>query len=136
MTAWLSARFGRARGDDGLGRIPPMANLGSEDDFFAELLAVAPDQVVALIADAANFLRTKGTARAPRAALDTGNLGHLSQGIRDFADWYAACGIAEATTAECIADLIRFRVVLDDALGAPITGRVLAEHTRRPVGAL
>src|SRR6202035_2539070 len=53
MTAWLSARFGPSRGDDGLGRIPPMANLGSEDDFFAELLAVAPDRVVALIADAA-----------------------------------------------------------------------------------
>jgi hypothetical protein len=50
MTAWLSARFGRARGDNDLGRIPPMANLGSEDDFFAELLAVAPDQAVELIA--------------------------------------------------------------------------------------
>ena len=44
MTAWLSARFGRARGDDGLGRIPPMTGLGGEDDFFAELLAVAPDR--------------------------------------------------------------------------------------------
>jgi len=57
MTAWLSARFGRTRGDDGLGRIPPMANLGGEDDFFAELLAIEPDEVVTLIGAAANFLR-------------------------------------------------------------------------------
>ncbi len=126
MTAGLSARFGRTRGDDGLGRIPPLANLGSEDDFFAELLAVAPDRGVALIADAANFLRTKRTAQAPRVALDTGVLRCLSRGIRDFADWYAGCGIAEPETAECIADLTRFRAMLDDALTAPITGRALA----------
>jgi exodeoxyribonuclease-5 len=126
MTAWLSARFGRARGDDGLGRIPPMANLGSEDDFFAELLAVAPDQAVELIADAANYLRTHRTARAPQAELDIDLLRSLSQGIRDFANWYAACGIAEAATAECVADLARFRVMLDDALSAPISGRAIA----------
>ena len=33
MTAWLSTRFGRARDDNGLGRIQPMENLGNEDDF-------------------------------------------------------------------------------------------------------
>jgi exodeoxyribonuclease-5 len=125
MTAWLSARFGRTRGDDGLGRIPPMANLGSEDDFFAELLAIEPDEVVALIGATANFLRIKRTARAPDAQLDTDILRRLSQGIRDFADWYAGCGIAEPATAECVADLIQFRVMLDDALSAPITGRVI-----------
>src|SRR5262249_7477908 len=105
---------------------PPMTNLGSDDDFFAELIAIAPDRVVALIADAANFLRTKRTARAPRVSLDTGLLQRLSDDIRGFADWYASCGIAEATTAECVADLMRFRSILEDALGAPITGRVLA----------
>jgi ATP-dependent helicase/nuclease subunit A len=126
MTAWLSARFGRARGDDGLGRIPPMVNLGSENDFFAELLAVAPDQAVELIADAANYLRTHRTARAPQAELDIDLLRSLSQGIRDFANWYATCGIAEAATAECVADLARFRVMLDDALCAPISGRAIA----------
>jgi exodeoxyribonuclease-5 len=125
MTAWLSARFGRTRGDDGLGRIPPMANLGSEDDFFAELLAIEPDEVVTLIGAAANFLRIKRTARAPGAELDTDVLRRLSQGIRDFAGWYADCGIAEPVTAECIADLTRFRATLDDALSAPITGRVI-----------
>ena len=126
MTAWLSARFGRARGDDGLGRIPPMQGLGSEDDFFAELLAIEPDDVVTLIGDAADFLKIKRTARAPSAELDAGILRRLSEGIRDFAAWYAACGIEEQATAECIADLGRLRVTLDDALGAPITGRVLA----------
>ena len=126
MTAWLSARFGRARGDDGLGRIPAMTGLGGEDDFFAELLAIAPDEVVTLIGDAANFLKIKRTARAPHAELDTDILRQLSQGIRDFADWYAGCGITEPATAECIADLTRFQTVLDAALGAPITGRVIA----------
>ena len=126
MAAWLSARFGRARGDDGLGRIPPMTNLGSEDDFFAELVLAAPDRVVALISAAANFLRTKRTARASRVKLDTGILRRLSEGIRDFADWYAGCGMAEPATAECVADLTRFRVMLHDALGAPINGRVIA----------
>jgi ATP-dependent exoDNAse (exonuclease V) beta subunit len=126
MTAWLSARFGRARGDDGLGRIPPMQGLGGEDDFFAELLAIEPDDVVTLIGDAANFLRIKRTARAPRAELDTRVLLRLSEGIRDFADWYAACGIEEPATVQCVADLGRLRETLDDALSAPITGRVLA----------
>jgi exodeoxyribonuclease-5 len=126
MAAWLSARFGRARGDDGLGRIPPMTNLGSEDDFFAELIAVAPDRVVALIAAAANFLRTKRTARAPHAGLDIEILRRLSQGIHDFADWYAGCGMVEPATADYLANLSQFRVMLDDSLGAPITGRVIA----------
>jgi ATP-dependent exoDNAse (exonuclease V) beta subunit len=126
MTAWLSARFGRARGDDGLGRIPPMQGLGSEDDFFAKLLAIEPDDVVTLIGDAANFLRIKRTAHAPRAELDMGVLRRLSEGIRDFADWYAACGIEEPATAGCVADLERLRVALDDALNSPMTGRVLA----------
>jgi exodeoxyribonuclease-5 len=125
MTAWLSVRFGRARGDDSVGRIPPMTRLGSEDDFFAELLGVAPDDVIALIAAAADFLRKNRTARAPDAELDTGLLRHLSQGIRDSADWYASCGMVEPVTAECIADLARLRVMLDDAMSAPITGRVI-----------
>jgi hypothetical protein len=125
MTAWLSARFGRARGDDGLGRVPPMTDRGCEDDFFAELIAVAPDQLVALIAAAADFLRIIRTARAPAAELDRAVLRDLSQEICDFADWYAGCGLAEPATAECITDLARLREMLDDALSAPITGRVI-----------
>jgi ATP-dependent exoDNAse (exonuclease V) beta subunit len=126
MTDWLSTRFGRARDHDVLDRIPPMPDLGSEDDFFVELITIAPDRVVALIADAANFLRSKRTAEAPRVSLDTDVLRRLSLRIRDFADWYAACGIAEPATAECVGDLLRLRTMLDVALAAPITGRVLA----------
>jgi hypothetical protein len=37
VQAWLSARFGRDRGTEGLGRLPPLPALG-EQDFFAELL--------------------------------------------------------------------------------------------------
>jgi ATP-dependent exoDNAse (exonuclease V) beta subunit len=37
MHAWLSARFGRDRSTEGLGRLPPLPALG-EQDFFAELL--------------------------------------------------------------------------------------------------
>jgi exodeoxyribonuclease-5 len=125
MTAWLSSRFGRAR-SSGLGRIPPMPNLGSEDDFFAELIAIVPDDVVTLIGKAANFLRTQRTAQAPLVPLEPGVLRGLSNGIRDFADWYAGCGIAETATAECVADLTRVRTILDHALSAPFTGRVLA----------
>jgi exodeoxyribonuclease-5 len=126
MTAWLSARFGRARDSDGPGRIPPMTNLASEDDFLAELIAIAPDSVVALIAAAANFLRTKRNAQAPQVSLDTGVLRRLSDGIRGFADWYAASDVAEPATAESVTDLMRFRSILEDTLGAPISGRVLA----------
>ena len=57
--------------------------------------------------------------------MDTDILRRLSQGIRDFAGWYAGCGIAEPATAECVADLTQFRALLDDALSAPITGRVI-----------
>jgi len=46
MTAWLSARFGRARDGNDLGRIPPMENLGGDDDFFAELIAIESDRLV------------------------------------------------------------------------------------------
>ena len=64
--AWLSARFGRARGDDGLGRIPAMTGLGGEDfDFFAELLAIAPDDVVTLIGAAANFSKDQTDRARP-----------------------------------------------------------------------
>ena len=126
MEAWLSARFGRARGDDGLRRIPPMTNLKSEDDFFNELVLFTPDRAVPLITDAANFLRTKRTARAPDAELDPDILCNLSQAIQEFVNWYTACGVVEPATAECAADLYQFREMIDDALGTPITGRAIA----------
>jgi ATP-dependent exoDNAse (exonuclease V) beta subunit len=127
MQAWLSARFGREGNDDGLSRIPPMTAPGSEDDFFAELLAIASDSAVELIRDTAAFLRIKRTAHAVPATLELGGLTQLSQAIRGFADWYAGCGIVEPVTAETVADLGQFREMLDIAARAPITGRTLAQ---------
>jgi exodeoxyribonuclease-5 len=124
--AWLAARFGRKHDDDGLGRIPPINHIESDDDFFAELLVVEPDRAVELIRDAADFLRTKRTGRAVSATLDAAVLAELSRAIRQFADWYSGCGLAEPATADTIADLTRLRTLLDEAIRAPITGRVLA----------
>ena len=70
MQAWLSARFGREGDDAGLGRIPRIEAPGGEDDFFAELIAVASDGAVKLISATAAFLRKKRTARAVAATLD------------------------------------------------------------------
>ena len=63
VQAWLSARFGRDRGAEGLGRLPPLPALG-EQDFFAELLAEEPDRVIKRIQETAAFLRRTRTATA------------------------------------------------------------------------
>ena len=68
MEAWLSARFGRDRGAEGLGRIPPIAGAGGEEDFFAELLLKAPDPTLDLIDKTARFLKLPRTAPAPTTA--------------------------------------------------------------------
>ena len=56
VQAWLSARFGRDRGAEGLGRLPPLPALGDQD-FFAELLVDEPDRVIKRIQETAAFLR-------------------------------------------------------------------------------
>jgi exodeoxyribonuclease-5 len=63
MEAWLSARFGRDKGAEGLGRIPAMV-AGGEDDFFAELLTRAPDDTLDLVNKAAHFLKDHRAAHA------------------------------------------------------------------------
>ena len=104
MTAWLSARFGRARGDDGLGRIPAMTGSVAKTISLPSFSPSRRTRLSPLLAPPP-ILRIKRTARAPHAELDTSILRRLSEDIRDFADWYAGCGIAEPATAECIADL-------------------------------
>ena len=74
MDAWLSARFGRDRSSEGLGRIPPMTGAGGSEDFFAELVNAAPDAAVELITKAAEFLKDHRTASAPL---------HLAPGYTD-----------------------------------------------------
>jgi exodeoxyribonuclease-5 len=125
VQAWLSARFGRDRGAEGLGRLPPLPELG-EEDFFAELLLEEPDGVVRLILEAADFLRTKRTATARGADLDRVVLDTLSKAIGAFADWYSACGVIEAATNEIIDDLRGLKHLVDEAIAGPITGKGLA----------
>ncbi len=126
LHAWLSARFGRDRGSEGLGRMPPLPRL-TDEDFFAELLLGEPDATVKLIQETAAFLRTKRTAKAPRAEIDPAVVNNLSRDIQAFADWYHECGISEAATEGIVADLRRLKGLLDGALSAPITGRRIAQ---------
>ena len=128
VQAWLSARFGRDRGAEGLGRLPRLPELG-EEDFFAELLLDEPDSVVKLILDTAAFVRTNRTATARVADMATGVLDALSQSIGGFTDWYAGCGITESATNEIIVDLQLIKKIVDEAITEPMTGRRLARFT-------
>jgi ATP-dependent exoDNAse (exonuclease V) beta subunit len=125
MQAWLAARFGRDRGSDGIGRIPPLPELDGED-FFAELLLDEPDAVVKLIQEAAVFLRAKRTATTPPADIDRTFLETLSRAIEAFAAWYGACGVVETVTGEIVVDLQRLKDLVDEALREEITGRRMA----------
>lgn len=126
MHAWLSARFGRDRSAEGLGRLPPLPKLGDED-FFAELLAAEPDHVITRILDTANFLRQARTAKATDAAITPATLTELLTAIGAFVDWYATCGVVEEETAAIIADLGVLRTLVEEAAKGPITGRGIAQ---------
>jgi ATP-dependent exoDNAse (exonuclease V) beta subunit len=125
VQAWLSARFGRDRGAEGLGRLPPLPALGLQD-FFAELLVEDPS-VIKRIQETAAFLRKTRTAAAPPAALEPGILEKLSRDIEAFAGWYAQCGVEEEETAEIIADLQQFKDIVDAARAGLPTGRGVAK---------
>src|ERR1035441_2582767 len=101
VQAWLSARFGRDRGAEGLGRLPALPALG-EEDFFAELLVEDPDHIIKRIQETAAFLRRARTATAPPGTLAPAALDELSQAIDAFAGWYAQCGVEEEETADII----------------------------------
>ena len=100
MDAWLSARFGRDRSSEGLGRIPPMKGAGGSEDFFAELVNAAPDAAVDLITKAADFLKDHRTASALPAVIDSAVFSRLVSAIDDFAAWYNGCQVVEGKTAE------------------------------------
>ncbi len=127
MDAWLSARFGRDRGAEGLGRIPAIVGAGGEDDFFAELLVMTPDETIDLIRDTAQFLKSHRTADAPATTVHAGRFALLTQSVTTFADWYNGCGVAEPTTAELVEDLTRVAALAREAATQPLTGRRIAE---------
>jgi hypothetical protein len=126
VQAWLSARFGRDRGTEGLGRLPPLPALG-EQDFFAELLVDEPDRVIKRIQETTAFLRKTRTATALPAAIDPGILDELSREIEAFAGWYAQCGVEEEETANVIDDLQQFKGLVDEARKGPLAGRSVAK---------
>ena len=126
MGAWLSARFGRDRGAEGLGRIPPITIAGGEEDFFAELFLKAPDETLNLIEETARFLKFHRTAQASNGAMAPVDLTRLADAVHEFAVWYNACGAVEPTTGELIEDLARVAALARDA-AAPLTGRRIAE---------
>jgi ATP-dependent exoDNAse (exonuclease V) beta subunit len=127
LEAWLSARFGRDRGAEGLGRIPPIVVAGSEEDFFAELLMMAPDETLELIKKTARFLKLHRTAHAPAAAVGPTPFTRLTDVIAEFAGWYNGCGVVEPTTGELIEDLSRVSALAFEAVARPLTGRRIAE---------
>ena len=127
METWLSARFGRDRGAEGLGRIPPIIGAGDEEDFFAELLARASDKTLDLINKTAQFLKRHRTAQAVAAAGDATGFARLVDAVGGFAAWYNGCGVAEQTTDGLIQDLARVVADARDVAVQPLSGRRLAD---------
>lgn len=127
IEAWLSARFGRDRGAEGLGRIPPIAGAGGEDDFFAELLLRASDATLDLIDKTAQFLKLHRTAKPVAAATDTTGFARLRDAVTGFTAWYNGCGAEEPTTNELIQDLARVVADAREAAVRPLSGRRIAE---------
>jgi len=127
MGAWLSARFGRDRSAEGLGRIPPMEGAGGEEDFFAELVSIAPDKAVDLIEKAADFLKEHRTASAPPVTVDRAVFSRLIAAIKGFASWYDECAIIEEKTAEVVTDLVRIANIARDLAESPIAGKTIAQ---------
>jgi ATP-dependent exoDNAse (exonuclease V) beta subunit len=127
MEAWLSARFGRDRGAEGLGRIPAIADAGGEENFFTELLMKAPDETLELISKTAQFLKLHRTAHAPPATVDASTFTRLAEVLTECAAWYNGCGVAEPTTGDLIEDLTRVATLAREAAAGPLTGRRIAE---------
>lgn len=127
MQAWLSARFGRDRSAEGLGRIPPIASAGGEEDFFTELLLKAPDETLELVDKTARFLKLHRTAQAPPSAIEPVALGRLADAVAEYAAWYNGCGVVESTTGELIEDLARVAALAREAATGSLIGRRIAE---------
>jgi ATP-dependent exoDNAse (exonuclease V) beta subunit len=124
--AWLSARFGRDRGAQGLGRLPAMKG-GGEEDFFTELLLKEPDVTLDLIQDTAGFLKDHREAQAAMTTVGNTAFMQLAESIAACSSWYNACGINEYTTAEFMDDMAPIADMARKAASEPLTGRRIAE---------
>ena len=107
LETWLSARFGRDRGAEGLGRIPPIRDTGNRRDFLATLLLEAPRQTLDLVRKTAGFLKEHRYARTAKTEDDPGAAERLVEAADEFAAWYRNCGVVEPGTAETIEDILR-----------------------------
>ncbi len=133
MEAWLSARFGRDRSKDGLGRIPPIKNVGTtEEDFFTALLLKRTDDTLDLIKGTAQFLKEHRTAGAADSEIDHGGFGKFVNAVSAFAAWYDNCGIEEPDTAALIEDLRSVAENVGKLTAHPISGKCLAELLFHP----
>ncbi len=127
MTAWLSARFGRARGDDGLGRIPPMTGLGGEDDFFAELLAIAPDRGLSrLLPPPPIFSGSNGPRALPPPSWTRAFSAIFRRKYATSPTGMPAVALPNRRPPSALPISPGSETMLDAALSAPITGRVIA----------
>ncbi len=127
LEAWLSARFGRDRAAEGLGRIPPIRDAGGERDFLAALVTEAPDPILSLVQRTAQFLKTHRTAQAPSPEYDAAAYDRLVESTAEFAAWYRSCGVEEPDTAATIEDLLRVAEIMRGAAQEPLAGRALKE---------
>ena len=107
LEAWLSARFGRDRGSEGLGRIPPIPDAGGKQDFLAALVLAAPEETLRLAKRAAGFLKVHRTAQAAAPDLDPAVFDRFVEAASAFAAWYRNCGVEEPNTAALIEELRR-----------------------------
>ena len=126
MVAWLSARFGRDRGAEGLGRIPAMTGAGGEDDLFTELLLQSPDKALRLTADTAQFLKTHRTAGAATSQFDRADLERFAAAVDAFVSWYDGCGAAEPSTAGLLDELMPIAALARETAANPLTARGIA----------
>ncbi len=128
LEGWLSARFGRNPGEDGLGRMPRIEHSDAEgEDLFASLMQKAPDHTLNLIRSTAHFLRIHRTARAAVSEVDREAYAKFVDAARVFAAWYDDTGIEEPGTA-AIADSFLETV---EKMGEPWAGRIPAERLAR-----
>ncbi|MCY3776316.1 MAG: UvrD-helicase domain-containing protein [Candidatus Aminicenantes bacterium] len=125
LEAWLSARFGRDRGSEGLGRIPPIRDAGGTQDFLAALVLAAPEETVALAKRTAEFLKVHRTAQAAAPDLDPAVSDRFVEATSAFAAWYRNCNVEEPDTAAMIEDLLRVAEFIRGVDVPSLTGRFL-----------
>lgn len=134
LEAWLSARFGRDRGAEGLGRIPPITDAGGEQDFLAALVLESPDTTLSMVRETAQFLKLHRTAGAPAPEPDRAVFERFVQAADEFAAWYRNCKVKEADTGALVQDLLGVADIVRQADRRPLAGRFLKEilSHRRP----